>query len=231
VIGEAKTEAMIGPLALLGRPGSGCLDDRQSSREEMVDRAGVGRAAEVEALAQSLEGGGVLSWPQVEVAAEEQRRATSPLDRRLSRAQDVGGGEIGPVVGRVQVGDAKAGSSPRERHRPPLRSPLVDGHLPSLDDALAADQGQVRAALPGSDQVGIAAGDEAAQGAERVARGEHTVGRGIAGLGQRCDKTGWALLQQGDVPGGRGQHFGELADQLAVDLDVRRIALLDPQHP
>ena len=54
------------------------------------------------------------------------------------------------------------------------------------------------------------AGGERAQGAERVARGEHAVGLGAAGARQRLGEARRALLQQGDVPLGAGEHRREL---------------------
>jgi hypothetical protein len=54
---------------------------------------------------------------------------------------------------------------------------------------------------------------------------------GAARLGQGGGKAGRTLLQESDVPLRRGEQLGELGEQLAVDLDVRLVALLDPQQP
>ena len=54
---------------------------------------------------------------------------------------------------------------------------------------------------------------------------------GAAGPGERLGEARRALLQQGDVPLGRGQQAGELAPQVAVDLDVGGVALGHPQQP
>ena len=51
---------------------------------------------------------------------------------------------------------------------------------------------------------------------------------GAARLGERRGEARRALLQQGDVPLGAGEQLGELGDQLAVDLDVGLVSLLDP---
>jgi hypothetical protein len=53
---------------------------------------------------------------------------------------------------------------------------------------------------------------------------------GAAGRGERRGEPRWALLQQGDIPLDAGEQFGELLDQIAVDLDVSRVSLLDPQQ-
>src|SRR4051794_5904684 len=100
----------------------------------MVDRARASGSDEVEALLQLFEGARVLAGSQVEVAAEKQRRITSPLDCGLSRPQDVGGSELGSVICRVQVGDAEAGGGAGKRHRPALRPPSVNRQFPPLDD-------------------------------------------------------------------------------------------------
>jgi hypothetical protein len=102
----------------------------------MVDHAGIGRAVKPETLAQCLEGSGVLGGPQIEVAAEEQRRAVGPLIRHLGGAQDVGRCQVWPVVGRVQVGNAEVSPfteiDARKRHCPSLGSPGMDRRLPPL---------------------------------------------------------------------------------------------------
>ncbi len=54
--------------------------------------------------------------------------------------------------------------------------------------------------------------------------------RSPAGLGKRRLETRWALLKQGDVPLGVGEHRGELGGQIAVDLQVGAIALGDSQQ-
>jgi len=174
VVGEAKPEAVPGELPPLGGPSPWRRGNLEIAGEQVVDRAGVGGTIESEALAQRLEGIGVLGGPQVEVAAEEQRRAPCPLGRDLGGAQYVCRRQVRLIVGRVQVGDAEvalAEIDAGERHRPPLRRPGVDRQLPSFHNPLErrSHQSQVRAALAGGDQVGIATGDEGAQRAERVA--------------------------------------------------------------
>lgn len=52
----------------------------------------------------------------------------------------------------------------------------------------------------------------------------------IAGGCERRGETGWALLQQRHIPIGLGEHRGELGEQLAVDLHVGLVALLDPEQ-
>ncbi len=103
----------------------------------MIDCLRVGGAAEAEARPQGLEGRGVLGRAEVEVSAEEQWRVAGPLGSRFGSAQDILRGEVGPVVSRVQVGDAElAGAAPdaRKSHRPPLRPPGVDRQLAPLHD-------------------------------------------------------------------------------------------------
>ncbi len=108
----------------------------------MIDCLRVGGAAEAEARPQDLERRGILGRAQVEVSAEEQWRVAGPLDRRLDRPQDVRGGQLGPVVGGVQVGNAEfnavANRDASKRHRPSLRPPGVDRQLTPLHDPAVA---------------------------------------------------------------------------------------------
>ncbi|MDX6610072.1 MAG: hypothetical protein QOF85_1997 [Solirubrobacterales bacterium] len=134
MVGEAESQAVLGQLTPLGWPGARRFDEVEIADEQVVDCTGVGGTDEAEALPQGLEGVEVITWPQVEVAAEEQWRVPSPLDRRSGRPQNVGRGEVGPVVGRVQVGDADARGGASEGHRPPLRPAPVDRQLPPLHD-------------------------------------------------------------------------------------------------
>ena len=48
---------------------------------------------------------------------------------------------------------------------------------------------------------------------------------------QRLGEARRALLQQGDVPGGAGEQRRELGREVAVDLDVGLVALVEPQQP
>jgi hypothetical protein len=177
VVGEAQGTAVLAQLAFLWRPDTGRLDDFEAADEQMVDRVGGGRAGEAEALAQLFEDRGVPCGPEVEVAAEDQRRVAGPLGRGHRRAQHVLAGELGTPGGRVQVGDAEPrAADPRERHHPPLRAPRVNRHRPPLDGSPrrsvatfvgigdetrhGTDQGEVRAALVRGDQVGVEAGGE-----------------------------------------------------------------------
>jgi ornithine carbamoyltransferase len=57
------------------------------------------------------------------------------------------------------------------------------------------------------------------------------VGFGAAGRRQRLGEAGWALLQQRHVPLGAKENRGELVNQLAIDLRVGLVALLDSQQP
>ncbi len=134
MVGEPQRTALGGQLTLLGGPGRGDFGDVETAREQVVDRPRTGASGKAETAPQFFEDAGVLTGAQVEVAAEEQRRIAGPSDRGLRRQQDVGGSELGPVVCRVQVGNAEAGGSARKRHSPPLRPPRVDRQLPPLDD-------------------------------------------------------------------------------------------------
>ena len=129
----------------------------------------------------------------------------------------------------MQVGDAEIGGGAGQGHRAPLRAALVDRQLASLDDcperAARADQGQVGASLAGRDQIGVEAGCRGAQRAKAVARGQRQVRLGAAGAGQRSGEARRTLLQQRDVPGGARERRGELGLEVAVDLDVSRVAL------
>ncbi len=134
MVGEAEGEAVLIQLASLGRPLVRGLDHREPSRKDVVDRAWAGRGGQAEAVAQLGEDRRVLPRAQVEVATEDQRRLAGPLGCRRRGAQHVLGGELGTVVGRVQVGDAEARSGAGECHGPPLRPAGVDRQLTPLDD-------------------------------------------------------------------------------------------------
>jgi ornithine carbamoyltransferase len=236
MVGETEGQALLADLALRGGPLLGGLGRLQSPCQQVVDRLRPGRRPhQAEALAQLVEDGGALGGSQVEVAAEQQRRAAGPIARGCRGAQHVLGGELGLVVGGVEVGDADARGGAGQGHRSPLRSPLVDGRLAPLDDlpqrAPRADEGEVGAALAGGDQVGVEAAGEGAQGAERVARGQRPVRFGVAGAGQRRAVAGRTLLQQRDIPLRLRQEARELALEVAVDLDVGGVALASPQQP
>ena len=236
MVGEAQRPSLERQLALLGRPGPRRLQHLEAAAEDVVDRLRPGRrSVEAELAAQSLENARLVPGPQVEVAAEEERRAGRPLDRGPRSLDHVFGRELRPVGGRVQVGDADARGGAGEAHRPALRLALVDRHLPPLGDptefARHSDQDQVRAALAGGDQVGVLPRQQPAQGAERVARGEGPVPLRAAGAGQRLGEARRALLQQRHVPLGAREQRRELRGQVAVDLDVSVVALLEAQQP
>ncbi len=57
------------------------------------------------------------------------------------------------------------------------------------------------------------------------------MGLGVAGAGQRRGEARRALLQERDVPVSRCQRGGKLRLEVAVDLDVGRVALGAPQQP
>ena len=136
MVGKAEPQAVPKDLAPLWWQGTRRLSDLEITGEQVVDRARFGRTVKPEAPPQRLEGSGVHARPQVEVAAEEQRRIASPFGRRRSGPQYIGRRHVGPVVGRVQVGDAEltraAECDASKRHRPPLRPPFMDRQFPPL---------------------------------------------------------------------------------------------------
>jgi len=140
VIGESQGQTVATDLAPLGRPAPRPLDDLEVAREQVVDRVGGGWRTEAEPLEQLGEDGRALIRPQVEVAAEEQRRTAGPLVCGDGGAHHVLGGELGPVGAGVEVGDAEvvpgAGGDARERHCAPLQRTGVDRQLAPLDDPL-----------------------------------------------------------------------------------------------
>jgi hypothetical protein len=236
MVGEPQRPSVELQLALLGGPGPRRLHDLEVVAEDVVDRVGAGRRApEAELVAQPLEDARLLDGAEIEIAAEDQRRARRPLERRPRRLGHVFGRQLRPVVGRVQVGDAEARGGADEAHRPPLRLSLVDRDLPPLGDpsqpARNADEDQVRAALAGGDQVGVLSRQQSPQAAERIAGGEGPVGLGPAGAGQRVGEARRHLLQHRHVPLGSGEHLRELRGEVAVDLYVGLVALVDPQQP
>jgi ornithine carbamoyltransferase len=200
----------------------------------VVDRAGAGRPLEAVALPQSIEDGGVLARSQVEVAAEEQRAVPCPFRCPRRGKQDVLRGQRRNVVGGVQVGDADAAAGTHEAHCPPLRPAGVDRHPPPLDDAAerarGADEDQVGPSLAGGDQVWVEQSERPPHGGEGIARGEDAVRFGAAGVSERTGEAGRALLQQRDVPLRAAEHRGELGAQVAIDLHVRGVSLLDAQQ-
>src|SRR3982751_6090847 len=96
VVGEPQGAAVERQLAALGGP--------PGRRLEGLQAAG-GGGGDAEVLAQADEDRRVLGRPQVEVAAEDQRRPAGELGGGAGAAEDVLGGEGGTVVGRVQGGD------------------------------------------------------------------------------------------------------------------------------
>ncbi len=234
VVGESQRTGALPQLAALGWPWGWWVGDLERVRHEVIDRLRRGAPGEAEAVAQLIEGVRVFRRSQVEVAAEEQRRFAGPPGRCLRRFHDIGHGQGRMVVGRVEVGDADAGLGAGEGHRAALRIALVNRQLAALDDrpkrSIRSDQGQVRAALGGGDQVRVEPGGQSPQSAERVARGEHAVRVGVAGSGQRRGEARRALLQQRDVPLGCGEHRGELDPEVAVDLHVGGVSLRRPQQ-
>jgi ornithine carbamoyltransferase len=224
----------VAQLAALRRPWGGRLDGPHPPAEQVVDRARSGLPDERVARAQLLEDRTVGLRPQVEVAAEEEGRRAGPFDRDVGRLQDVLGGQVRPVRGRVQVGDAEAARGPSEGHCAPLGSTAVDLQLAALDDRSDGigppDEGEVRSALTGGDQVGVEAGDGPAQRPERVARGQHAVAFGPAGCRESLGVARRALLQERDVPIRAGEQCGELRLEVAIHLYVRRAPLLDSQQ-
>ena len=91
---------------------------------------------------------------------------------------------------------------PGEGHRASLGKAAKDEVSP-VEQAVftrPSEQGEVRAALPGAEEVGVPAGEDAANGAKPVARGERAVRACLAGGGQRGGPARRAFLQQGDVP-------------------------------
>jgi hypothetical protein len=220
VVGEAQGQLAVVDLAPLGWPLMGRLDHIEPAHQQVVDRTRSGWCGEAEALTQPGEHGGALLRSQVEVAAEDQRRLAGPFVGGGGGAQHVLDGQLGLVRGGVQVGDADTGGGAGEGHHPPLERPLVNRQLMSLDDSApvrflfprgtkgaperVSDQREVRAALARGDQIRVEAGRERAQGAERVARGQHPVTLGLTCECQRPGEARRALLQQCHVPLGRG---------------------------
>jgi hypothetical protein len=131
----------MGTLPPLCRPGLGRCDDLDVPRQQVVDCPRPGGAREAELVAQPLERHRLLRRPQVEVAAEEQRRFPRPLHRCRGGPEHIGRGPVGPVVCRVQVGDAElaaiAGCDARKCHRSPLRQSAMNLQLPTLEDPTA----------------------------------------------------------------------------------------------
>ncbi len=134
---------------------------------------------------------------------------------------------------RMEVGDAEALAEPGERHHPSLRPGRETKAAALGDRAGATDQRQVRAALPGGDQVGIAIGDQGlgACQAGQVAARRDEVRVGVAGGGEALRPARRAFLEQRDVPGRVREHRLERGKQIDVDLRVGRPALGRPEQP
>ncbi len=235
MVGESQGEIVAANLAPLGRPAPRGLDDLQAPGQQVVDGAGRRWGRQAEALGQLLERGRALRGSQVEVSAEQQRLLACPPHSGSCRLQHVLDGQLGPVVCRVEVGDAEPRTGAGQGHRPPLGPAHVDRQLAARDDpakdSRRTDEREVGAALAGRDQVRVEAAGEGAKRPQRVAGGEHAVRVGAAGAGQRGGEARRALLKEGDIPTCLGQKGCELGQQVAVDLRVGRIALRDPQQP
>ena len=223
-------------LAPLGRPAAPAGRDRAMPRASRwsIASGAVGSPRPKRSASSSKTSG---FWRGRRLRSPPKSSGASPANsiaaRAASRTSATASG--GSVVGGVQVGDADPGGGAGQRHRPALGPALVDREPAPLDDpaerSAAPHEGEVGAALAGGDQVRVEAGGRRAQGAEAVARGQHPVRLGAAGLRQRRGEAGRRLLQQRHVPGGAGEHGGELVEELAVDLDVGRVALGDAEQP
>ena len=194
-----------------GGQGVGRLDDLQAAGQQVVDRAGRGRRARPKRSPSSSKTSGLSAGRRLRSPPKSSGLLPGPLGRASRGQQHVLGGQLGVVVGRVQVGDAEAGAGAGEGHRPALGLALVDRQLAALGDpAERARRARTRVRLeppsPEAIRSGLSRAASGAQRAEGVAGGQHPVGLGAAGAGQRRGEARRALLQQGDVPLGVGQH-------------------------
>src|SRR4051794_27497547 len=118
MVRKSQPPALVGQLSRLGRPSGWTLNRLEPSAQEVVDGIGAGRFAEAKSLGELLEQPR-LGRPDVEVAAEDQRRIGGPGDGRLGsmaylRLRPGGAGA------RVQVRHAEPRAEPGEGHRPSL---------------------------------------------------------------------------------------------------------------
>ena len=155
---------------VVDRVGGGGGGEAEAVAERVEDGGGLG-GTQVEVAAED----------QRRVACPGRRRlrgAQHVFGRELGSV--VGGVQVGDTEIRRRAGAATVEApcaDPRERHRPALRPPVMDRPLASLDDPVpsaatyvpiwhrtnsgrirpvgAANEGQVRAALAGGDEVGI----------------------------------------------------------------------------
>ncbi|MEA2455121.1 MAG: hypothetical protein QOI45_1383, partial [Thermoleophilaceae bacterium] len=170
VVGEPQTaSAGVGQLPLLRRQGPQPLHHAQPPREQVIDRPWTGRLGQPEALAQLGERLGTVRRAQVEVAAEDERVVTRPVDGRSRRPHHLGPGPAWIARRRVQVGDAEAAVQSRPLHPPPLRPDRKREPAVVDDTAGVAHQDVVRPALPGRHQIRVEVGEPALQRRQPVA--------------------------------------------------------------
>ena len=231
VVGEADGEAVLAsPRAASGGQRRGGWIDVEPAGEDVVDRVPAPSARERPKRSVELVEDAAPLGPQVEVPAEDQGRRRGPLDRPARRRELSSAAASASAVLAWRLAIADAGVEAGEGERAPLgpvrrtRARAARRSRP----AAAADEGQVRAALVGGDQVGVVAGEQRAQARRascvrsgRCAPRRRSRGRGRAGPPRR------ALLQQGDVPVGPASRLENSSQQVAVDLEVGVVSLVE----
>ena len=89
----------MGDLATLGGQLTGRLDHVQPAHQDVVDRIRGGRSGEAEGFAELRERGWILAWAKVEIAAEHEALALTPLGRAQQLARrGAGAAACGRVV-------------------------------------------------------------------------------------------------------------------------------------
>src|SRR6185436_13870229 len=148
---EAKAVG-VEKLPLLRRKARRPLDHLEPAGEDVVDRVGCGRVAQLEALAQLREHLRVARRAEVQVAAEDERVTGGPLDGGGRRGEGLARGLLRQARGRVQVRDADGLAALEADARPQHAASLGARRerQPALLEDLSggAHEELVRAALP-----------------------------------------------------------------------------------
>ena len=163
-------------LAGLRRPRAGGLDDLEAPDSRWSIASGRGGAHEAEPVGELVGRGRCLlgrrfrSPPKISGSSPAQARAASAA-RRMSGSASWSG----PLAWRFET--QRPGRQSDEIHLAALRTPAEEElpPLPQADRDCAPGQGQVRAAAPGPHEVGVPAGQRAADRGEPVAGGEREV--------------------------------------------------------
>ena len=180
-----------------------------------------------------------LARAQVEVAAEDQRRAAGPVDAADAAARTSSSAARAAPARRSRAGWRSQTSAP-SRGRAVNAIIRRSGRGPAVSSSSRRSSDPRREPGSGSSRPRWRRSGRGSQSAISRARARpnelrEVSARCASAAGRPRERLGparRALLQQGDVPVGRGQQDArELVAEVAVDLHVGGVALGDPQQP